>query len=931
MTDIFDDTPYTDPSDKTEKGMDLESTENSGNSDILEGAFEESTEDTADEGSAVGSFRGRRPVVTGEDVLKHHLNGMFQQWYLEYASYVILERAVPHIDDGLKPVQRRILHAMKMLDDGKFNKVANLVGHTMQYHPHGDASIYQALVQLGQKELLIETQGNWGNALTGQEAAAQRYIEARLSPFALDVLYNPKVTEWVMTYDGRQKEPVSLPSKFPLMLVHGADGIAVGLSSKILPHNFNEVIDAAIDYLEGREFTLLPDFFTGGFIDVSRYNDGKRGGTVKIRAKIEKIDNRTLNITEIPYGKTTPVVMESIVKASEKGKIKVKSVEENSTDKASIVVNLQPGTSSDKAIDALYAFTDCEVSVSPNCCVIRDKKPHFLGVSDVLRHNVNTTRNILKLELEIDLSETHEKLLFASLEKIFIEERIYKDKEYEQAPNIEAAVKHIHKRLAPFAGQFLRAITDEDVLRLVEIRMKRIFRFNSDEADAHIAALNAHIDDLKHKLSDINGYTVAWFRNIKEKYGAGRERRTVIRGFDSIMAAQVAEANEKLYLNREEGFIGTALKAGDANNEFVANCSLLDDVILFYKDGTYKVVKIGEKISVGKNVMYVNVFKRNDSRTIYNAIYRNGQNGFYYMKRFAVTGITRDKAYNLTQELPGSRVLWFSANPNGEAETVRVTLKPKLRLKALHFDVDFSELAIKGKNSRGNLVTKNDVQRITLKEKGTSTLAGMQVWFDRDVMRLNYEGRGELLGEFSGDDKILVITANGRYFTTGYALSCHFPDNVSRVEKYEPGKIWTAALYDADQRFPYLKRFEFTLSDKEQSFLGENPASKLLFLTDTPLPRFELIFGGADENRAPVIIDADRFIGVKSLKAKGKRLCQWQLADIIEIEPREQSDDAEDEGGLQVADLMEEEDPEGESLVDESSDEGLFDLPGNNR
>ncbi len=697
--------------------------------------FDESADDEETDDNT--SPAPRRPYTSADDVVRHHLRGMYQTWFLEYASYVILERAVPEIEDGLKPVQRRILHAMKTIDDGRFNKVANIVGTTMQYHPHGDASIKDALVQLGQKDLLVETQGNWGNILTGTAAAAARYIEARLSLFASEVLFNPKVTEWTLSYDGRKREPVTLPAKFPLLLAQGAEGIAVGLSSKILPHNFNELLDASIAYVRGEEFTLYPDFATGGTIDVARYNDGRRGGGVKVRAKIEKIDSKTLNITELPFGKTSGGLIESILKAFERGQIKIRKVEDNTAAEASILVHLIPGTSSDKTIDALYAFTDCEVNISPNCCVIRDKKPCFLGVSDVLRHSVDTTRSIIRSELEVELADTREKLLDASLEKIFIEERIYKDRQYEEAPNLDAAIAHVDSRLEPFKPSLTREVTRDDILRLLEIKMKRILRFNSDEAEKQLMDLRARISHTLDKLEHIDDVTVEWYSYLKNKYGAAYPRRTAIRSFDNIQAATVAEANEKLYINREEGFIGTSLK----KDEFVCNCSTIDDIIIFYRDGRYKIVRVQDKLSVGKNVLYINVFKRNDTRTIYNVIYQNGRGGIYYMKRFAATGLTRDKEYDLTQGTPGSRITWFSANPNGEAEVVKVTLKPKLRLKNLTFDVDFGKLDIKGRAARGNLVTKNEVHRFSLKERGASTLGGREVWFDPDVMRLNYDGR----------------------------------------------------------------------------------------------------------------------------------------------------------------------------------------------
>lgn len=820
---------------------------------------------------------------TADGVVKHQLRGMFRNWFLDYASYVILERAVPHIEDGLKPVQRRILHSMKTLDDGRFIKVANIVGNTMQYHPHGDASINDALVQLGQKDLLVETQGNWGNILTGASAAAGRYIEARLSQFALETLYNPKITEWTLSYDGRKKEPVVLPSKFPLLLFQGVEGIAVGLSSKILPHNFNEIIDAAIAHLKGEEFTLYPDFVTGGFIDVSRYNDGERGGVVKVRAKIEKLDNKTLAITEIPYGKTTGALIDSILKAFEKGKIKIRKVDDNTAENALILVHLLPGTSSDRTIDALYAFTDCEMSISPNCCVISDRKPHFLGVSDVLRHNVNTSRELLRKELEITLSEVKELLHFASLERIFIEQRIYKDKQFEQSETIEEVIEHVRKRITPFVKDLPRDITDDDISRLLEIKMKRITKFDSGKADDLIASYLDRIADIKKNLDNITEYTIKWFENIKAKYGEAFPRRTVIRGFDNIEAAQVAEANEKLYINREEGFIGTALK----KDEFVCNCSSIDEIIIFYRDGRYKVVKVAEKLFVDKNIIHINVFKRGDERTIYNAIYQDGKGGTFYMKRFAVTGITRDKEYNLTMGAPGSRVTWFSANPNGEAEIVKVTLKPKPRLKSLQIDVDFSELAIKGKQSRGNIVTRNEVHRFSLKERGASTLGGRKVWFDPDVLRLNYDGRGNYLGEFAGNDSILIILKSGEYYMSSFDAGNHYPDNILRIEKFRPGHVWTAILNDADQGFPYLKRFTFEPSAKIQRYLGENPASSLIILSDELGARFEVKFGGADAFREPLIIDAIDFIAVKSFKAKGKRLTTLPIDSISELEPRE--------------------------------------------
>lgn len=869
------------------------------------------------------------------DVVKHQLRGMYRSWFLDYASYVILERAVPHIEDGLKPVQRRILHSMKTLDDGRFNKVANIVGNTMQYHPHGDASINDALVQLGQKDLLVETQGNWGNILTGASAAAGRYIEARLSPFALETLFNPKITEWTLSYDGRKKEPVVLPSKFPLLLFQGVEGIAVGLSSKILPHNFNEIIDAAIAHLKGEEFTLYPDFVTGGFIDVSRYNDGERGGVVKVRAKIEKIDNKTLAITEIPYGKTTGALIDSILKAFEKGKIKIRKVDDNTAEHALILVHLLPGTSSDRTIDALYAFTDCELSISPNCCVIADRKPHFLGVSDVLRHNVDTARELLRKELEISLSEVKELLHFASLERIFIEQRIYKDSRFEEGETIEEVIAHVHSRLLPFVKDLVRDITDDDILRLLEIKMKRITKFDSHKADELIASYLDRIAEIEGNLSHLTEYAIAWFESLKAKYGDAFPRRTVIRGFDNIEATQVAEANEKLYINREEGFIGTSLK----KDEFVCNCSSIDDIIIFYRDGRYKVVKVAEKLFVDKNILYINVFKRGDERTIYNAIYQDGKGGTFYMKRFSVTGVTRDKEYNLTMGTPGSRVSWFSANPNGEAEIVKVTLKPKARLKTLQFDVDFSELAIKGKQSRGNIVTRNEVHRFSLKERGASTLGGRKVWFDPDVLRLNYDGRGDYLGEFAGNDTILVILKSGEYYMSSFDAGNHYPENILRIEKYRPGIVWTAILNDADQGYPYLKRFTFEPSAKLQRYLGENAKSSLILLTDEPGARFEVKFGGADEFREPLIIDAIDFIAVKSFKAKGKRVTTYTIESVTEIEPRETGlDDEEEEttsssqsDSSDMSDPSDPSDPSDDTYTERSDDEVRDEINGQER
>ena len=849
--------------------------------------------------------------------ITYHLSGMYQNWFLDYASYVILERAVPHINDGLKPVQRRILHSMRRLDDGRYNKVANIVGHTMQFHPHGDASIGDALVQLGQKELLIDCQGNWGNILTGDSAAAPRYIEARLSKFALDTVFNPKTTQWQLSYDGRNREPVTLPVKFPLLLAQGVEGIAVGLSSKILPHNFNELIDASIAYLRGEPFTLYPDFQTGGYIDVSRYNDGERGGSVKIRAKVGKIDNKTLVISEIPYGKTTSAVIDSILKANEKGKIKIKKVDDNTAKNVEILVHLAPGVSSDKTIDALYAFTDCEISLSPNCCVIKDDKPHFLTVSDVLRHSTDRTLDLLRQELLIQKQEQEEALFYASLEKIFIEERIYKDAEFENAKDMDEAVAHIDSRLEPFKPSFIREVTRDDILRLMEIKMGRILKFNSDKSNEFIAQTKREIERINHHLEFIVDYTVDWFTGLKEKYGKNYPRLTEIRNFDTIEATKVVEANEKLYINRQEGFIGYGLK----KDEYVCNCSDIDDVIIFYRNGTYKIVRIAEKMFVGKDILYVNVFKRNDVRTIYNVIYRDGKVGYNYIKRFAVTGITRDKEYDLTKGTEGSRILYFSANPNGEAETVKVILKPKARQKLLVFEKNFSDIAIKGRGSQGNILTKADIHKISLKQRGSSTLGGLQVWFDRDILRLNYDGRGEELGEFHSDDHILVVLNNGDFYMTNFDLSNHYEQNILVIEKYQPGKTWTAIVYDADQKYYYLKRFLMEASARKQSFLGENPKNRLMLLTDEAYPRVEVVFGGHDSFREALVIDVDEFTVVRGFKAKGRRVSSYEIASFNELEPNRlpetTSPESESEASSQVEETDEEEPQSHTDILDE--------------
>lgn len=831
-----------------------------------------------------------------DENIKHQLTGMYQSWFLDYASYVILERAVPHLGDGLKPVQRRILHTMKRLDDGRYSKVANIVGQAMQFHPHGDASIGDALVQLGQKDLLIDCQGNWGNILTGDGAAAPRYIEARLSKFALDTLFNPKTTEWKLSYDGRNKEPIALPVKFPLLLAQGAEGIAVGLSAKILPHNFGELCDAAISYLGGEEFRLYPDFLTGGSIDVARYNDGMRGGAVKVRAKIEKLDNKTLAIREIPFGKTTSSVIDSILKANEKGKIKIRKVDDNTAAEVEILVHLTPGTSSDKAIDALYAFTDCEVSISPNCCVIDDKRPKFLTVSEVLRRSVENTKDLLRKELLIRRGELLESLHFASLEKIFIEERIYKDRQFENAKDMDAACAHIDERLTPFYPQFLREVTKEDILRLMEIRMARILKFNKDKADELIARIKDELARIDRDLGNMTEVTANWFRLIKEKYAADHPRRTEIRSFDTIEATKVIEANEKLYINRADGFMGTGLK----KDEFVENCSPIDDVIIFYRDGTYKVTRVAEKIFIGETerskaekkkaeVIHIAVFKKNDKRTIYNAVYRDGKNGPHYMKRFNVTAVTHDREYDLTTGEAGSRVVYFTANPNGEAEVIKVTLKPNPKLRRIFFDKDFGEILVKGRQSRGNLLTKLDVHRITLKAHGASTLGGRKVWFDHDVQRLNYDERGQYLGEFHTGDSVLVVLENGDFYTTNFDVNNHYePTGILLVEKFDEQKVWSAVLFDADQQgFAYVKRFCFerAAQARRQNFLGDNPQSRFVLLSAQVYPRLLVTYGGADAFREPMEVDVESYIGVKSFKAKGKRLTTCAIEKIEELEP----------------------------------------------
>ncbi len=873
------------------------------------------SQDSQEEETSADSHSDYKPVNRFDASAVHHLSGMYQNWFLDYASYVILERAVPHIEDGLKPVQRRILHSMKRMDDGRYNKVANIVGHTMQFHPHGDASIGDALVQLGQKDMLVDTQGNWGNILTGDRAAAPRYIEARLSKFVLDTVFNPKTTEWQLSYDGRNKEPITLPVKFPLLLAQGAEGIAVGLSSKILPHNFNEICDAAISYLHGEEFLLYPDFQTGGAIDVTKYNDGQRGGVLKVRAKIEKLDQKTLVIRELPFSKTVGTLIDSITKAIEKGKIKARNVTDLTSAQVEIQIHLTPGTSSDKTLDALYAFTDCEINISPNCCVIADNKPQFLTISDVLRHSAERTKDLIRQELEIRKNELLEQFHFCSLEKIFIEERIYKDKKFEEAPNVDKVCEHIDERLTPFYPQLVREVTKDDILRLLEIKMQRILKFNKDKADELMARIKAEIEQIDRDLANLIEVTAAWFQFLKDKYGKDHPRMTEIKNFDTIEATKVVEANEKLYINRAEGFIGTGLK----KDEFVCNCSDIDDIILFYKDGKYKVVRVADKLFVGKNVMWLGVFKKNDKRTIYNVVYRDGRKGACYIKRFNITGITRDREYDLTQGTEGSRVMYFTVNPNGEAEIIKITLDPSVqatnRRMSIFMERDFAEVLIKGRSSKGNLLTKKPVHKIGLKSRGHSTLGGRKVWYDPDVNRLNYDEHGRLLGEFYDDDQILVVLQNGDYYLSNFDVNNHYEENILRIEKFEADKVWTAVLFDADnQGYPYVKRFLMDSSKRKQNFLGDNPNSQLVFLTDVAYPLIRITYGGVDEFRGSEEVDAEQFIAVKGFKAKGKRLTTYQIGSIEELEPVRFPEEPEEAGG--------QEDDSDDAEVDEDPDAG---------
>lgn len=805
------------------------------------------------------------------------LSGMFKNWFLDYASYVIQERAVPDLDDGLKPVQRRILHSMKDLDDGRFNKVANIIGHTMKYHPHGDASIGDALVQMGQKDLLVETQGNWGNILTGDGAAAPRYIESRLSKFALEVVFNAKTTPWKLSYDGRNNEPVILPVKFPLLLAQGAEGIAVGLASKILPHNFIELTDAAIDYLKGIETPVFPDFPTGGQADFSKYNDGLRGGRVRVRAKISQLDKKTLVINEIPYGTNTSSLIESILTANDKGKIRIRKIDDNTAQTVEILVHLAPGVSPDTTIDALYAFTDCEISISPNSCVIDEGRPRFMGVSEILAHCTLRIRELLKQELEIRLAELLEQWHFSSLEKIFIEKKIYRN--IEKCETWESVIETIDKGLEPYKKKLVREVTTDDIIRLTELKIKRISKYDSFKADNHIVSIQEEMEKVKANLAALTEYTINYLLHIKEKYGEGKERRTEIRSFDNIEASLVAAATQKLYVNRAEGFTGTSLK----KDEFVSECSDIDEIIVFREDGNFLITKVSEKIFVGENIIHIAVFKRNDERTVYNMIYQDGKNGHYFVKRFSVLGVTRDKEYSLTKGTSGTKVIYFSANPNGEAEIVQITHKPKPKLKKLNLDFDFSELAIKGRQSIGNIITRHAVRKIVKKEEGISTLAARNIWFDDSIKRLNAEGRGILLGAFDNGDKILTVYQSGHYKLTGFDLTIHFDEDLIHIEKFNPEKVLTALYLDGTQNRYYIKRFTVEVSDKKTDFIGEEDGSKMVYFWHNQGPL--LTYSYSRKNKPEEVftqeVDLVEFIGVKSYKAKGKRLSDHELFDLV--------------------------------------------------
>ena len=851
--------------------------------------------------STVARVDSKYDRLMGEEGVRK-LTGMYKNWFLDYASYVILERAVPHVDDGLKPVQRRILHTMKKhCADGVRTKVQSIVGDVMKYHPHGDASIKDALVQLGQKGLLIDTQGNWGNILTGDDAAAGRYIEARLSKFALDVVYNNKTTEWMRSYDGRNEEPVTLPVKFPLLLAQGTEGIAVGLASKILPHNFNELLSACIAHLKGEDFQLLPDFPTGGLMDASRYNDGLRGGAGKVRARISKIDKRTLAITEIPFSTTSESIKDSILKANENGKIKIKKVDDLTADKVEIIIHVANDESSDKTIDALYAFTSCEVSISPNACVIMDEKPHFMGVKDILRHSADHTRYLLGRELEIRLDELNEAWHAASLERIFIENKLYELIEGRRTP--EEAYAAVDKGLEPFKKLLRREVTMEDVKRLTELKFIRISRFDKDKNDNEIKRIEEDIKATQYDLDHLTDYAIAYYKRIGEKYGKGRERKTEIREFDTIEATKVAVTNAKLYVDRAEGFFGIGKGMKDA--EFVCDCSDIDDVIVILKDGRYVIKKVADKDFFDKNIYYIGVFKRNDERTIYNVLYRDGRPGSaIMMKRCAIKSITRDKVYDLTKGTPKSEIIYMSVNPNGEAEVLKIYFRPRPRLKKVITDLDFSTVAIKGRQSQGNLFSRYSIHKIVLKEKGTSTLGGQNIWFDEDVRRLNVDGRGLLLGEFKGDDKIVVWTSKNQYYITGFSVDQHFPDETIRVEKFVAGRIYSLCYYDREQKYYYMKRFQLEASEKLQSFLDEDGLSDFVCITGVEGAKLVVTYQGAHAARPADEVDVDSFIGVKSHRAKGKRITTYDVASLSflepELPPQDETAEPMDDDALEV-------------------------------
>ena len=873
-----------------------------------------------DESTATPSEKYEK--LLGEDSKKYKLSGMFKDWFLDYSSYVILQRAVPNIVDGLKPVQRRVLHAMFKMDDGNMTKVANIVGQAMQYHPHGDASILGALVQLGQKGFAVDCQGNWGNILTGDSNAAARYIEARLSKFAKEVVFDPKITNWMTSYDGRNQEPTELPVRFPLLLAQGTEGIAVGMASKILPHNFNELIDASIAYLQGKPFELLPDFPTGGLADCSKYMKGQRGGSVKIRAKIEKIDKNTLAIKEIPYGKTTHILVDSILKAKDKGKIKIKKIEDMTTSTADLVIHLPNDVSPDKTIDALYAFTDCETTVAPNAWVIKDNKPQFLSVEDILIYDTEHTKELLGRQLEIRKGELEDNWHYTSLEKIFFENRVYKLLEEDQK-SWEDQVNAILARMKEFQSQLVREIKMEDILKLVEKPVRKISKFDTKVIDEKILEIEKELNVVKEHLANLTQYTIDFFRNIKSKYGKDFPRRTEITGFETITATKVVSNNAKLYANMEEGFVGMGLKKNEG--DFICDCSDMSEIIVISKDGRYWIKKVTEKDYFGKNLLYVGIYNRSDSRTIYNVIYRDGKaagkNAVYYAKRFAITSITRDKEYNITQGTPGSEIMWFSVNHNGEAETVKIYFKPKPKLKKLNMEYDFSELAIKGKLSRGNLVTKNAIQRISLKSKGISTIGGKDIWFDTDVNRLNEEGRGDHLGQFSGDDKILAIFKDGTWCTTSYDMSNRYQGDLLRIEKYDENKIYAALYFDGPSKQFYIKRFSFPVNDNAPaSFIPEGKGTYLADFSADKHPQFMVTFTGRQEHREPEKFDAEEFIAKKGITAKGNRCHRYDVLKVEFIEPLEKPEEDEDEGVKpgEVITLGPEDIPEGESFNPES-------------